>query len=149
MKSNVLKLNEKALEELEYTEKPWNNSSDISMVGKEKLDALKKEIREIKELIENREKLSQEVFKEAERVKMQINNFLAEIRTITPVDAQDTRERIALKHKEVELAELQIKEKTSSWQDIAKLKEELREKEKELSEKESRIKMLDRILEEN
>ena len=35
----------------------------------------------------------------------------------------------------------------SCWQDVAQLKRELREREKELTDKESRLKMLDEILE--
>ena len=44
-------------------------------------------------------------------------------------------------------AELQINEKVSSWKDIALLKRELREYQRQLSEKESRMDMLKGILE--
>jgi len=52
-----------------------------------------------------------------------------------------------LRYKKIEVAELQINEKVSSWKDIALLKRELREYQRQLSEKESRMDMLKGILE--
>lgn len=133
----------------ENQEKPWNTSSeDFQEVGREKIISLKKEIKEIKELIEGREILSREIFRDADKVKMEINNFLAETRPNKVLSQEDSRDRVALKQKQVEIAEMQLKEKISCWQDIAKLKEELRSRERELSDRESRLKMLDEILEE-
>lgn len=140
---------EKDLYNMENQEKPWNTSGEnFQDIGKEKIISLKKEIREINELIENREKLSKEIFREADKVKMEINNFLAETRPAHPISPEDSRDRVMLKQKQVEIAEMQLKEKISCWQDIATLKKELREREKELADKESRLKMLDKILEE-
>ncbi len=140
---------EEDLYNMENQEKPWNTSGEnFQDVGKEKIISLKKEIKEINELIENREKLSKEIFREADKVKMEINNFLAETRPAHPISPEDSRDRVMLKQKQVEIAEMQLKEKISCWQDIATLKKELREREKELADKESRLKMLDKILEE-
>ncbi len=140
---------EEGLYNMENQEKPWNTSDeDFQEVGKEKILSLKKEIKEIKELIENREKLSKEIFREADKVKIEINNFLAETRPNRPISPEDSRDRVMLKQKQVEIAEMQLKEKISCWQDIAKLKEELRNRERELADKESRLKMLGKILEE-
>tara|TARA_Y100000034_G_C6905601_1_gene420072 strand:+ start:582 stop:1007 length:426 start_codon:yes stop_codon:yes gene_type:complete len=131
--------------------KPWNTSgkgeifSDNSIpVGKEKVEALKQAINEINELIDNREKLSKKMISEAEQIKIDISNFFVE----NPTGEQEVREKIALKQKQVDISELQLNEKIKSWQDIARLKQELREKEQELSEKQERLDMLKGILEE-
>lgn len=134
--------------EMGNQEKPWNTSEeDFQKVGKEKIDSLKEEIKEIEELIKNRERLSREIFREADKVKMEVNNFLASTHPTNPMDPQESRDRVTLKQKQVEIAELQLKEKTSCWQDTAQLKKELRERARELTDKKSRLKMLDEILE--
>jgi len=144
-------IDEKALKNLGEGEKPWNTSSsdeDFKKLGKEKVESLRREIIEIKELIKSREKLSKEVFNEADKVKMEVNNFLAETHLSNPNDPQEARDRVTLKQKQVEIAELQLNEKINCWKDIAQLKRDLRDREKELKEKESRLNMLDKILEE-
>ena len=57
-------------------------------------------------------------------------------------------EKNALRNKKVEISELQLNEKINCWKDIAYVKKELRIYEKELSEKESRMKELNDILSE-
>ena len=131
----------------EKSEKPWNTSNDKSLqdIGKEKVDSLRRAVNEINELIIDREKLSAKIFQEAEKEKISINNFLMENQS---VDSDDTRERIGLRQKMIELSELQLNEKITSWKDIALLKSELREIQRELTEKEDRRNMLGKILEE-
>lgn len=125
--------------------KPWNTSDDeFKGIGKEKIDSLKEEIKEIEDLVSERERLSRAVFQEAEKVKMEINNFLAETH---PRDIEGIRDRVTLKQKQVEIAEFQLKEKISCWQDIARLKQELRGSKKELSGREGRLDTLGKILE--
>jgi len=135
----------KELFKSEEQEKPWNTSGDLEGLGKDKIDSLQQEISEIETLIEGRERLSQAVFNEGDKIKMEINNFLREI-SVPGLDA--ARDKITLKQKQVEIAELQLKEKINCWQDVAKLKEELRGSKKELSQRQSRIDMLGKILEE-
>jgi hypothetical protein len=129
----------------EEAEKPWNTSDSLENLGKEKIESLKQEIAEIEKQITKREQLSVAVFNDAEKVKIEINNFLREI---NPTNQENTREKIALKQKQVELAEFQLKERVNCWQDIAKLNQELREAKKELTGRQSRIEMLGKILEE-
>lgn len=129
----------------EKAEKPWNTSGGFELFGKEKINSLKSEIGEIEEMIKEREKLSQAVFNEADKIKIEINNFLREVH---PTDLEGNRDKITLKQKQVELAEFQLKEKISCWQDSAKLKQELREAKKELAGRQSRVEMLGKILEE-
>ena len=130
----------------ETSEKPWNTAKDstISEIGMEKVDALKTSVLEIEELIEEREVLSKKIFDESEKEKISINNFLNANQAI---DSDDVRERIGLRQKIVELSELQLNEKITSWKDIALLKQELREIQRELTEKEERRNMIERILE--
>lgn len=135
----------KSFYELEEDGKTWNTSNSLEKIGKEKLKALENAIEEIEKLVKEREELSKAINQEAEKIKIEVNNFLAEHK---PVDSDALKESVMLKQKQVEISELQLKEKVSCWQDIAKLKEELREKEKELSEKKGRLNMLDKIMEE-
>ena len=128
----------------EKDEKPWNTSNNLGELGKDKIESLKQEITEVEEMIKERESLSQIVFNEADKIKIEINNFLREVH---PTDLEGTRDKITLKQKQVEIAEFQLKEKINCWQDIAKLREELRENKKELSGRQSRIEMLGKILE--
>ena len=134
---------------MEDQEETWNTlkDQDLQDSGKEKLDSLKNSIAELKTLIDGRKELSKEVLKDAEKVKMEINNFITENKQV--FDKEGIREQILLKQKQVEVSEVQLKEKVSCWQDIAKLKQELREQERELTDKESRKKMFDKILEDN
>ncbi|MDP3026194.1 MAG: hypothetical protein Q8N63_00675 [Nanoarchaeota archaeon] len=143
MEIKDISLDENALEKLRKPEKPWNTS--IEKVGKEKVDSLKKTIIEIETLIKERANLSKSLINEAESIKIDISNFFVQ----NPTGLQEIREKIALKQKQVDISELQLNEKISCWQDVAKLKQELREKQKELTDKESRFDMLDKILEEN
>ncbi|MFA5174074.1 MAG: hypothetical protein WC438_02745 [Candidatus Pacearchaeota archaeon] len=114
----------------------------------DKLSPIKDSIHELNFLISQREKLSKEVFDEAEKVKIDINNFLVNVnKDMTNEDA--LKERQGLRQKVIEVAEFQLKEKVTCWQDVSKLKQELREKEQELAEKQSRLNMLNDILDDS
>ena len=130
-------------------EKPRNTSDSLENIGKEKLDSLKEAIEEIGELILSRKKLSKRIFEEAEKEKRALDNFILEVDAKNSVsEVDDVREKISLRQKRVELSELQLNEKVSSWKDIALLKKELREKQRELNEKQGRLDMFGKILEE-
>ncbi len=130
----------------ENQEKPWNTSdNELEDIGKDKIESLKEEIEEIETSIVERERLSKIVFEDADKVKIEINNF---IREMHPIDIEGNRDKVTLKQKQVEISELQLKEKISCWQDVAKLKQELRECKKELAGRQGRIDMLGKLLEE-
>jgi len=59
------------------------------------------------------------------------------------------KKKNSLRHKKIEISEMQLNEKVSCWKDVAVLKKELRENERELAEKEERLKTLNKFLEEN
>ncbi len=104
-------------------EKPRNTSDSLENIGKEKLDSLKEAIEEIEELILSRKKLSKRIFEEAEKEKRDLDNFILEVDAKNSVaEIDDVREKISLRQKRVELSELQLNEKVSSWKDIALLK---------------------------
>ena len=126
----------------------WNTSKNFNSIGKAKLDSLKDRLNEIEDMIKERELLSRRFIKEAEKMKSSIHNFLLENAPKGEDDSEFTRERAELRKKQIEISELQLKEKVDCWKDIALLKNETRENTKELSEKESRAEMLGKILEE-
>ena len=132
----------KPLSQLENLEKPQIDGS--LQVGKEKLESLKEIIEELKFMIKQREELSIQINEETEKIKTEITNFLL---STTATDSDGFRERSGLRHKQIEISELQLNEKVNCWRDIAVLKKELRERQKELSEKQGRIGMLDKLLE--
>lgn len=119
-------------------------------LGKEKTESLKKLIKEINELISSRQNLSNEIFAEAEKMKTEINNFLLEneASNLSDIDKRNTiKEKGDLRHKKIEISELQLNEKISCWKDIAILKKELRIYEKELSERQARRESLNKLME--
>jgi len=158
-------INEEALKKLlkgksmEELGKSWNNrenslgasdtdASDVEDIGRDKVESLKDAIKETNELIESRKKLSKEVIMEADSIKSEVNNFLSAVHLDRRLDDPLViRDQIALKQKQVEVSELQLKEKISCWQDVAQLKKDLRENKRELKDRESRIDMLNKILE--
>ena len=129
-------------------ENTWNTQGNIDSVGKAKLDSLKDLVIEVNEMIKQREVLSKRFIKEGENMKANIHNFLLENAPKGEDDSEFTRERAELRKKQIDISELQLNEKVNCWRDIALLKKELRENTKELTEKESRAKMLGKILEE-
>jgi hypothetical protein len=129
----------------------FSNENMLEALGQERIDSLKKAIHEIKQLVEERKKLSLEFLKEGEEIKSEINNLIIGNESTLRALGQNEAliEKNALRNKKVEISELQLNEKINCWKDIALLKKELRIYEKELSEKESRINELNDILREN
>lgn len=121
--------------------KPDKVSIDI---GKEKINSLRSSIKELEEMIAQREVLSKNLSGEVDKIKTDIENFLLKNK---PVDSEDFKERNGLRQKQIEVSELQLNERITCWKDVALLKKELRECKKELSEKEERMKMFGDILE--
>jgi len=119
-------------------------------IGKEKIQALDRSIKDIKVMIFERESLSKKFIQEGEEIKTEINNFLLENENTKGLEKKDLiKEKNAIRARRLEISELQLKEKIDCWKDIALLKKELRENEKQLSERQSRIDELNKLLEEN
>jgi len=123
-------------------------SETVETMGKPKTDSLKETVDEILSLIKERGMLSDYFIKEADKMKTSINNFLLENAPKGEDDSEFARERAELRKKQIDISELQLNERVGCWRDIALLKKELRDREKELSEREGRAEMIHKILEE-
>jgi len=128
-----------------------SNENMLDVVGQERVDSLKKAVSEINQLVEERKKLSLEFIKEGEALKSEISNLILENESTLRALGQNEAliEKNSLRNKKVEISELQLNEKINCWKDVAMLKKELRIFEKELSEKEGRMKELNDILNED
>ncbi len=120
------------------------DSDSIKTLNQGKIDSLKEAIEEIEEMIKQRGKISSALNEEADKIKNKMENLLlsSDLR-----DSDSVREQLAFRQKQVEISEMQLNEIVNCWRDIAQLKKELREDQRELSEKQSRMEMLNKILE--
>ncbi len=127
------------------------SGNSIGSIGQDKVNSLKRTISEIQKLIQERNILSQNFLREGDEIKLEISNFLLDIENSPAVlgDKDPIIEKNSLRNKKVEISEHQLNEKINCWKDIALLKKELRENEKELAEKEARFIELNNILMEN
>lgn len=146
-----LDLREISLEQMKIPEiTNISNGNSIISVGKDKIDSLKNSITEIQKLIEEREVLSQNFLREGDEIKLEINNFMIEnennTRDITERDF--LTEKNSLRNKKIEISELQLNEKINCWKDVALLKKEMRQYERELTEKEARLKEINDLMNE-
>ena len=123
------------------------STEDLSALGKEKIVALKESINEINILISNRQRLSKQFFEDGEKIKSEINNYILENDRIPLADQREIlSEKNDLRHKKIEIAESQLKERIDCWKDIANLKKERRVYERELQEREARLNILNKLL---
>lgn len=123
---------------------------DLSNLGREKILALKNSINEINNLIDERKKLSFQFFEDAEKIKSELNRFIQENDRIPLADQREIlSEKNDLRHKKIEVAESQLKERIDCWKDISNLKKERREYERDLQERESRLNLLNDFLKED
>lgn len=119
-----------------------NNKSDIfQRLGEDKQDSLRDSVEDINKLISERENLTKDIFKDIDKIKTDINNFILQLG-----DPSNKEDQLKLRQKQVEIELLKIQEKVNSFRDIAALKKELRERNMEITEKESRSDILDQIL---
>lgn len=130
---------ENGFSELENPEKSFDDGGYLERVGKERINALKDFIEELEILVEERAALSKIITEEAEKMKIEIRNFLA---TNKAYDSEGFKERSGLRQKLVEISELELNEKVNCWRDVAVLKKELRERKREYTEKKERLEML-------
>lgn len=120
----------------------YTDGSFLQKVGSERINSLKESVHEIGFLIKEREMLSKTITEEADKIKNSIENFLL---TNKASDTDGFRERNGLRQKQIEISELELNEKVNCWRDVALLKKELRERQKELTEKQERMAILGEI----
>lgn len=130
------------------------SGNSLENFGQGKRDSLKKSISEIQTLVKEREKLSENFLREGEEIKLEISNFLIEnektpnVSSFGQLGQNVLLEKNSLRNKKIEISELQLNEKINCWKDIALLKKEMRQYEKELYEKEARLSGINNILNE-
>ncbi len=142
----IPEITENSFESPTHWKNDINSSDTVRDLGKEKVASLKKTISEINQMVEEREELSNEIIREGEKVKGDLDKFISDIKGDLSRESEVEKVKGDLRKKKVEISEMQIEEKVSAWKDIALLKKELREKMRELEEREGRMKMLDKIL---
>lgn len=127
------------------TEKPESDIFQDLQISK--VASIKDIIEEINELIEKREKLSKDVFKDADAVQMELKNFSSDLGNITGVNSPHIPVLMEVRKKQAEIEELKMQEKINCWRDVAKLKEELRTYIKEAKDKEKRLAAMNQMME--
>lgn len=147
--SDIVK--DKKMDEIDVQEivkKIKNTSKDNKLFEKmqeEKTSSLKDSIGDIKELIVQREKLSKELLADMDKIRFEVGNIITKMATELG-GVESKKEQIMLKQKQVEIEEVKVQEKLNCWRDIADLKKELREREQELKEKETRLDIIDDLI---
>lgn|SRR3989338_4189094 len=133
----------KSPENLDLTSQEDNMVDGIlSGLRSRQVDSLASAIIDINSLINERSKLSADLLKDIEKLKTDFGNFMLEAGNSILLP-----EKLELRKKLLEIEEVRLKEKLDSWRDISALKKELRERQKELSEKEANISAIERIME--
>ena len=137
---------------MEISEIPGNTyqgrnvgTDSIGDLGKVKVDALRESIAEIESQLAERKKISHEFEREGNKMKMNIKNFLLENNPVGD-DSDFARERAELRRKQIDLSEMQLNEMVNCWRDVVTLQKDLRDKQKELFERESRMSAINDIL---
>ena len=119
----------------EQVSKVVNGLSSTSLVS------IKEAIQDINNLIASRQELHKKMMQDMEQVEVDINNFMVSQQSEMPRE-----ELILFKEKSIELSEAKRQEMLNCWRDVSKLKEELRELNREINDKQNRISVLDSIL---
>jgi len=129
---------------IKYIPNKKNDLDIFNTLSSEKVASIKYTLREIELLIQQREQLTLDLFKDIDKVKTSIDNTILQLGNQT-----NLKEQMMLKQKQIEIEEFRLQEKVNAWRDIALLKKELRDRFKEVKDRESRIDVLDKILEED
>ena len=140
------------LEEFNPSQDYKAKEKDVETIFKDmqdsKVSLIKESIVDIQKMIKERGVLHKDMFSDIDKVEMFIDNSM-------PKTGQSNPELLAIKQelikellkKKIEIHELRIQEKLNFWRDVAQLKETLRDYIKEYGDMESKVSMLDNILE--
>jgi hypothetical protein len=130
----------------DYTSLPTDFSDAIvGRMSESSVESLQEAIKSIEEQIQTRQELHVKVIKKLDDAELEVNNFLEQFRFFQ--FSQEGREKLLLfRSKSIEMAQAKSQELLECWKDINKLKEEHRKLSRELSERKSRMSMLDSIL---
>ncbi len=117
-------------------------SSFLKEMNEGKIMTMQEMIDDIDQLIEEREKLKEEVFNDIDSLLMNINNFLTTIG-----DKIDAVEKLKLQEKLINVQEFKLQEKINAFRDIAALKKERRDRIQEFKEQQHKSSLIDKIVE--
>ncbi len=106
-----------------------------------KVTSLREAIDDIKAMVAERLDLNADIFNDIEKMRTEMANIIFQLNPDT-----DRLEILNLKKRMFDFDELRVQEKLNNFRDIALLKRELREREKEFTERESRAGVLDELL---
>lgn len=106
-----------------------------------KMMSMKELMDDIETLINERKTLKKEVFEDAEKILISMNNFLA-----SKADRLEAVEEVTIKEKLLDIESFKLQEKINAFRDIAALKKELRDRTQEFKEKENNISIIDELL---
>jgi len=113
----------------------------MSSLQDEKIKSIRASIKEIEAMVEGRKALSRDLVNTIDSISTNINNMLLKLSI-----SEDNPEHLKVLQKLVDIEELKVAEKLNCWRDVAQLKKEMREHQKEMREQESNINILDSIL---
>jgi hypothetical protein len=99
-------------------------------------------IEDIEKLIIERQELQQELFGDINDALVSMNNFLSQVGS--KIDAV---EQLKLREKLLEIEMFKMQEKINAFRDIAALKRELRDRVAEFKERETRMSVIDELIE--
>jgi hypothetical protein len=106
-----------------------------------KMMSMKEVMDDINTLIEERLALKKEVFGDADKILMKMDNFLT-----SRADRLEPVEEVTIKEKLLDIESFKLQEKINAFRDIAALKKELRDRTQEFKEKENNINIIDQLL---
>ncbi|MBN2458730.1 hypothetical protein JXB28_00440 [Candidatus Woesearchaeota archaeon] len=118
--------------EVEYIFKDMENK---------KLDSIKEVINDIQVLIDERQKLRDEIFVDMDKMILSITNFLNEKK-----EEMKPEEVVELKRKVTELEQAKTQEKLNAWRDVSNLKKELRDHLREFKDKKDNFNVLESMV---
>ncbi len=130
---------------MKYTPKSSSNTDNlIKGVHEDKVESIEEAIRDIKDFMQKRESLHSELMTDLEAMQTFINNNANKISGTRILESDLFKE---LTKKRIEIEEIRLAEKVNRWRDIAGLKRELREHLRELRDRQGKMSLFDRIME--
>src|SRR3989338_5478484 len=120
------------------------SDSLIRGVHEDKVESIQEAISDIRDFMEKRELLHQELMANVEEMQTFINNNAMKINANRMLESELFKE---LTKKRIEIEEIRLAEKVNRWRDIAGLKREMREHMRELRDRQGKMSLIDRIME--
>lgn len=135
----------------DYLTPPKSPDELLRSLHEERLDTFRDAVKDIEEQIIQRQRLHGEIMTDLDAVKSSIRENLPlelqrELLIASARDPETFRVLGEVLRQQAELDMLRVREKLDEWRDIAKLKEEFRERKQQLREAEGKAGILEEIL---